>query len=1522
VTDDTKVPVGTVTFTDTVGTTMTTIGSKAVGPNGQTSITWTPTGTGEHTVTASFTPTNSADFQPTSDKTGATFTLNAYGPAVGFNVSATSPTYIGAADPVTIVAVDAEGNTVADFSGAPTLTSTDSKATFSTVTWDNGVGTATAAFWTAGSQTVTATVEGITGTSADVTVQADPDFMVTVNTDAASGVASDCTDQSAQGATPDANCSLRDALTAAAEFSSGHPTVPIMVTFSPKVFPSTNTPQQNAIILTGGATLNIPSNTTIQGLTSGTGAEMQNLIVVYGGGGSSGNFSDFTVGESVTGAAINNLIIAGGASLNYGGAVYNIGKLTISQCSIVQNSAVYGAGIYNGGTLTVTGSTFSGNTAKYGYGAGINSDGTLTVTDSTFSGNSAQDAGGGILDYGTLTVADSTFSGNSSPGGPGGGIANYGRLTLDNSIVAGNTASTGPDISGEGAGSNNLIGDGTGSTGFTNGVNGDQVGTATSAIIADLAALGSYGGPTQTMIPAPGSPAICAGVAALTPSGTTTDQRGVAFNAGGYCVARSVDAGAVQTNYAIAFRQQPSNVVQGAAMSPAPTVQLDESGMPFTASPALIMLNFSGAGTLSGGMEKTANGLATFSDLSVSAVGTGDKLTATLNVRNSISISSATSDAFEVTPLVNALKLTGIPATAQAGSNFTVTVTGYVGTNIATSYTGPVTITSTDPRLYVSNPITLTDGTATINVTLGTVGEQTLTVTDSADSLTATSAQINVTAGPAAYVRLVSGSGQKAAIGSAFAAPLMAKVYDRYGNPVSGAQVDFTAPSSGASAVLSATSPMSGSDGSVSVTATANGTASSTPYDVTAKLNNPPPPMVGVAKGPVAMNLPPSATYALTNTQAQTTLAVTPSSATLAYGQPVTLTAAITPASAGGSDPTGAITFYDGSSELTSATVAGAAADYKVAIPTVGPHDYAATYGGDTNFAASTQTAASPAVVVSKAKVTLTGPTAQPVFVVNGQSGSIPVSVTGQYSGDGIMPPSGSISYSISNSLGSGTEPITNGAVTIPVASDFPAGTYTVTVTYAGDTNYNGASITVALQIGKMTPVVSFMQPGAITYGTALGSILDASAASGSTSLTADGTTTYTATPAGGSWMAVSGGTVLPAGTYMLTATWTPNSTEAGTYNSASKSVMLTVGKAALTVEANSATRIYGTANPTFTGAVTGAVNGDTFMESFTTSATTTSAAGTYSIVPSASGTDLGDYTVTTTDGTLTVKQAASAVVLTSSAADANLNADVTLTATVTSATSGTPTGTVQFLDGATSLGTPQLNNQGVATLTVNTLAAGTHLITAVYNGDTNFHESISPQFVQTVTSPDYSLTANPSSLTLKAGQTGKVAFTFAPIGGFTGTVKFACAGLPASASCSFAPPSLTADGSNKTQTSELTITTEGSNTGTVAMNQPPGSSGGGTMSASLFFLPALLFGGFLMVERKKLNRGMKAMLMLLIVASGMTGMTGCGFRPPAVMPGTSMVTVTATATASASGTATGSGAEQHTASFTLTITQ
>ena len=73
----------------------------------------------------------------------------------------------------------------------------------------------------------------------------------------------------------------------------------------------------------------------------------------------------------------------------------------------------------------------------------------------------------------------------------------------------------------------------------------------------------------------------------------------------------------------------------------------------------------------------------------------------------------------------------------------------------------------------------------------------------------------------------------------------------------------------------------------------------------------------------------------------------------------------------------------------------------------------------------------------------------------------------------------------------------------------------------------------------------------------------------------------------------------------------------------------------------------------------------------------------------------------------------------------------VTFTATV-SAASGTPTGTVTFKDGATTLGTGTLAG-GVATFATSTLAIGGHTITAVYGGDTNFTGSTSPGLTQTV---------------------------------------------------------------------------------------------------------------------------------------------------------------------------------------------
>jgi hypothetical protein len=94
---------------------------------------------------------------------------------------------------------------------------------------------------------------------------------------------------------------------------------------------------------------------------------------------------------------------------------------------------------------------------------------------------------------------------------------------------------------------------------------------------------------------------------------------------------------------------------------------------------------------------------------------------------------------------------------------------------------------------------------------------------------------------------------------------------------------------------------------------------------------------------------------------------------------------------------------------------------------------------------------------------------------------------------------------------------------------------------------------------------------------------------------------------------------------------------------------------------------------------------------------------------------------------------------LVSSANPATLNQPVTFTDTVApvSGVTGTPTGTVNFFDGSTLLGPGTLatvNGQQQATFSTSTLAIGSHSITAVYAGDSNFNGSTSSVLTQQIT--------------------------------------------------------------------------------------------------------------------------------------------------------------------------------------------
>jgi len=127
-----------------------------------------------------------------------------------------------------------------------------------------------------------------------------------------------------------------------------------------------------------------------------------------------------------------------------------------------------------------------------------------------------------------MTLVNDTVTDNDAHTGGGVFHFNAGTATVRNSIIAGNLVDldgVGPDVFGAFAsGGHNLIGDGSGSTGFANGVNGDMVGTADTPLDPRLGPLANNGGPTQTHALRAGSPAIDQGEETDAPA---TDQRGV-----------------------------------------------------------------------------------------------------------------------------------------------------------------------------------------------------------------------------------------------------------------------------------------------------------------------------------------------------------------------------------------------------------------------------------------------------------------------------------------------------------------------------------------------------------------------------------------------------------------------------------------------------------------------------------------------------------------------------------------------------------------------------------------------------------------------------------------------------------------------------------------------------------------------------------------------------------------------------------------------------------------------------------
>jgi hypothetical protein len=147
-----------------------------------------------------------------------------------------------------------------------------------------------------------------------------------------------------------------------------------------------------------------------------------------------------------------------------------------------------------------------------------------------------------------------------------------------------------------------------------------------------------------------------------------------------------------------------------------------------------------------------------------------------------------------------------------------------------------------------------------------------------------------------------------------------------------------------------------------------------------------------------------------------------------------------------------------------------------------------------------------------------------------------------------------------------------------------------------------------------------------------------------------------------------------------------------------------------------------------------------------------------------------------------TVQSVPTTTVLASSLNPAPFGQSVTFTATVHAVgqASGTPTGTVTFLDGTTSISTGSLSN-GVASLTISTLGLGNHSITATYNGTTQggttFSPSTSAALVETVRFSYFAVAGAPGRVQVRRDSDGSLLADFQPFGAaYTGGVSVAVA--------------------------------------------------------------------------------------------------------------------------------------------------
>jgi len=201
--------------------------------------------------------------------------------------------------------------------------------------------------------------------------------------------------------------------------------------------------------------------------------------------------------------------------------------------------------------------------------------------------------------------------------------------------------------------------------------------------------------------------------------------------------------------------------------------------------------------------------------------------------------------------------------------------------------------------------------------------------------------------------------------------------------------------------------------------------------------------------------------------------------------------------------------------------------------------------------------------------------------------------------------------------------------------------------------------------------------------------------------------------------------------------------------------------------------------------------------------------------------------------------------------------------------------GSVSFETTKGSLGSVFVRD-GSATLSLTNPPAWAKTVTAVYHGDSAFASSAASAAVDATTSdlPGFTVTASPSSLSLKPGDYGNVVLTITSQNDFSEAVNLSCSGLPPVSKCNFNPVVVTPP-ANGSIASAMQITTTAPSG---AMNREPAPFGPSGRTYAILIPGILALAGLGALRRRNLA-ALRMLGVTMLLAAGTFGLSSCAAR-------------------------------------------